>query len=81
MPAAAAGKLSQGELAEAALFEYAGAAPHPLVDIGANLADPAFDQVRLSCPLCVTHYVHSGKLRIFACACVHACRQAPGTIQ
>ena len=44
MPATAAGKLSQGELAEAALVDYAGAPPHPLIDIGANLADPSFDQ-------------------------------------
>ena len=43
MPAAAA-KLSQGELAEAALLTYSDAPAHPLIDIGANLADPAFDQ-------------------------------------
>ncbi|BDA46123.1 3'-5' ssDNA/RNA exonuclease TatD [Coccomyxa sp. Obi] len=36
-------KKTQGELVEAALFHYDGHAPLPLIDIGANLADPSFD--------------------------------------
>lgn len=43
MPAAAA-KLSQGELVEAALLKHGDAPTYPLVDIGANLADPAFNE-------------------------------------
>lgn len=37
-----AAKLSQGALAEAALYIYGEEAPPPLIDIGANLADPSF---------------------------------------
>ncbi|EIE24191.1 hypothetical protein COCSUDRAFT_14972 [Coccomyxa subellipsoidea C-169] len=42
----AAVKLSQGELAEAALFDYGGRSPLALIDIGANLADPSFSTDR-----------------------------------
>ena len=40
----AAAKQSQGELTEAARLSWAG--QPPLVDIGLNLADSSFDQVR-----------------------------------
>ncbi len=39
-------KKTQGELVEAALFHYDGHTPLPLIDIGANLADPSFDTDR-----------------------------------
>jgi TatD DNase family protein len=42
----AAAKLSQGELAEAALYAYGGQPPLTLIDIGANLADPSFSNDR-----------------------------------
>lgn len=42
---AAAAKLSQGELTEAAQLSWAG--KPPLVDIGLNLADSSFDEVRI----------------------------------
>lgn len=39
-------KKTQGELVEAALLHYDGHTPLPLIDIGANLADPSFDTDR-----------------------------------
>jgi TatD DNase family protein len=76
MPAAAA-KLSQGELAEAAMFNYNGAPPHPLIDIGANLADPAFDQAcmldeTLSASACRHATAYSSIAHRGMHACMHA---------
>ena len=40
-------KLSQGELSQALVDSYIGRFTTPLIDIGANLADPSFDQVMM----------------------------------
>ena len=64
MPATAAGKLSQGELTEGTLFDYAGVTPHPLIDIGANLADPSFDQVLPLSVFCLTQNMLTQSKRI-----------------